>query len=157
MYVCYSLLSSLSVLYCPVVDLGWWQSGWNTLKALSHLSTRTLMSRQQTDRQTERVRAHTQVLHTHLWVMRHWCKMQSLPTVCQEKKKDETVWHEMTAGSTVLTQEEAVDIYWAAVSIWLGFSEQNQIIMYILNIIGHNYMPDRHNEGHITDHSIICN
>lgn len=43
--------------------------------------------------------------------------MQSLPTVCQEKK-EETVWHGMTAGSTVLTQEEAVDIYWAAMSIW---------------------------------------
>lgn len=36
----------------------------------------------------------------------------------------------------------------------IGLSEQNLTIMYILNISSHKYMPDTHDEGHITDHCL---
>lgn len=85
MFVFYSLLSSLRVLYCPVVDLGWWQSGWNTLKALSHLSTWTLMSHQQTDRQTERVHTHTSYIYTP--VSNEALKQNAITSNCLSEKK----------------------------------------------------------------------
>lgn len=68
------------------------------------------MSCQQTDRRTERVRACTLYIHTP--VSNEPLMQNAITSNCLSgKKEEETVWHEMTAGSTVLTQEEVVDIY----------------------------------------------
>lgn len=70
------------------------------------------MSRQQTDRQTERARTHTHTSYIHTPVSNEALMQNAITSNCLSgKKKEETVWHRMTAGSTVLTQEEAVDIY----------------------------------------------
>ncbi len=119
-FLCVCLLQPSVKSLCLILPSGW---PWVVTEWVEYIkspitSVNENTNEPPTDGQTDRAHMHTHALYIYTPVSNEALMQNAITSNCLSEKKRRNCLAGMTAGSTLLTQEEAVDFYWAALYVW---------------------------------------